>query len=286
MIYKLSETGYAKVRALFEPLRFHLASAAVLDGNNPGRVFVDDTVSPRVAFMASPEGCYLAGNPDNARFNRALNKALFDGTIFGRDVGAAYFVCDLEQWRESLPIVFSPREPILMRRLHLICRTLKHDWRNHLLDGYAVQRVTGDLLSRPGFHVPEHLRGWITNNWGTTAAFLEKGFGFATIHGDEAVSWSLADCFSGDACEIGIHTVEAHRRRGLAAVTAAAAVDYALSNGFARVGWHTSQDNLGSIRTAERVGFEKERDYSMPYFIFDEADHQSARAFYIGLPPA
>ena len=56
MIDTLGEAGYARVRALFAPLRFHLASAAVLDGNNPGAVFVNDVDSPHAAFMVSPEG--------------------------------------------------------------------------------------------------------------------------------------------------------------------------------------------------------------------------------------
>jgi len=84
------------------------------------------------------------------------------------------------------------------------------------------------------------------------------------------VSWSLADCRSGDACEIGIHTAEPYRRRGLATLTAAATVEYALSNGFSTVGWQCSEDNLGSIGTAEKVGFERERDYTMWYAALNE----------------
>jgi len=79
----------------------------------------------------------------------------------------------------------------------------------------------------------------------------------------QVVSWSLADCRSGDACEIGIHAVKEHRRRGLATITAAAAVEYALSNGYSMVGWQCSEDNLGSVGTAEKVGFERERDYAL-----------------------
>jgi RimJ/RimL family protein N-acetyltransferase len=29
------------------------------------------------------------------------------------------------------------------------------------------------------------------------------------------------------------------------------------------VGWQCSEDNWGSIRTAEKVGFERERDYTL-----------------------
>jgi len=37
------------------------------------------------------------------------------------------------------------------------------------------------------------------------------------------------------------------------------------------VGWQCADDNLGSIRTAEKVGFERKRDYTMYYVFLDEA---------------
>jgi len=272
----LNKANYEKARALFRALEYQLTSAAVLDGNNPGRVFVDDLDSPRTAFMFSPEGCYLAGNPANDAFNRALNSAIYTGTVFDTKVEALFFVCHPEGWREQLAVVLDPRQPIEMPRRHYVCRQVKYDWRANVPDGFTVHRIDEPLLNRPELRIPGHLRNWIKNNWGSATDFLERGFGFATIHDDEVVSWSLADCTSGTACEIGIHTAEAFRRRGLATVTAAAAMDYALSNGYAMIGWHCTEDNLGSIGAAEKVGFEKERDYTMYYILLDEASHQAS----------
>jgi RimJ/RimL family protein N-acetyltransferase len=175
-----------------------------------------------------------------------------------------------------LAVVLDPRHPIEMPRRHYVCRQVKYDWRANVPDGFTVHRIDEPLLNRPELRIPGHLRNWIKNNWGSATDFLERGFGLVIIHDDEVVSWSLADCTSGDACEIGIHTAEAFRRRGLATVTAAAAVDYALSNGYVTVGWHCTEDNLGSIGTAEKVGFEKERDYTMYYILLDEASHQAS----------
>jgi GNAT superfamily N-acetyltransferase len=110
-------------------------------------------------------------------------------------------------------------------------------------------------------------------NWGSVSDFMKKGFGFSTIHGKQIVSWSIADCASGNACEIGIHTHEDYRRQGLATLTAAAAVDYVLSNGFTQVGWHCDEYNLGSIGVAEKVGFKLERKYIQYYACANEAHH-------------
>ncbi len=277
---ELDRADYGKVRRLFSPLVYHLTSAAVLDGNSPGKVFVDNSAAPRTAFMLSPEGCYLAGDPDNDAFNRALNDAIYTGEVLEAGVEAVFFVCHPESWAQQLAVVLAPRQPIEMPRRHYVCRGLKIDWRASVPDGFAVRRINSQLLNDAGLNIPAHVQSWMQNNWSSPAEFLEKGFGFVGLvidaHpmcGDEVVSWSLADCVSGDACEIGIHTARAFRRRGLATITAAAAVDYALSHGFSVVGWQCPEDNLGSIGTAEKVGFERERDYAMYYAYLDEAEH-------------
>jgi RimJ/RimL family protein N-acetyltransferase len=269
-MHELKRPEYERVRALFHPLRYHLTSVAVLDGHCPGRVFVADPARPGAAFMLSPEGCYLAGDPADRVFSRALNQSIVRRRALGGDVRVLFLVIHPERWRERLPGVVAPHVPVEMRRRHYVCRVLRHDWRTHLPDGCTVHRIDRSLLERPWLTVPEHIRHWMENNWGSTDRFLRDGFGFVTVSVSEIVAWSLSDCVSGDRCEIGIRTAPAHRRRGLATVTAAATVEYALSRGFTMVGWHCPIDNLGSIGTAVRVGFHRERDYSAYYAFLDE----------------
>jgi len=270
MIYELDKADCEKVRLLFLALEYHLASAAVLDGNNPGWVFVDDRSDPQTAFLSSPEGCYLAGNPGNGAFNRALNDAIFGGQVFGWKPRALFLVCHPAGWQRQLPVVLAPYQPIALPRRHYVCRKVMYDWRANVPEGFTVHRIDETLLNRPGLVLPDHVKNWAEGNWGSMADFLRHGFGFATMVQEEIVSWSLADCRSGNACEIGIHTAEAFRRRGLAAITAAAAAEFALSHGFSAVGWQCSLDNPGSMGTAEKVGFEKERDYTMHYVIVEK----------------
>lgn len=270
VIHELRRDQYERVGPLFRPLRWHLASAAVIDGNSPGRVFVDDPARPRTAFMLSPEGCYLAGDLDNGAFNAAFNRLVVAERALGEPVSVLCLVVHPEGWGGRLLELLRPHPPVEMKRIHYVCRALCCDWRARLPQGYSVRRIDRRLLAGPRPVVPDHLTAWMENNWGSVDGFLRDGFGFVTVGRGEVVSWSLTDCVSGDRCEIGIRTMPAHRRRGLATVTAAAAVEYALSRGFSLVGWHCPDDNLGSIRTAERVGFERARDYSAYYAFLDE----------------
>ncbi len=283
MLYELPQDQVHRVRRLFAELAsFNVSIGGVLAGDNPGCVVADDPVAPRTAFMGTPEGAHLGGAIDNPAFQAAF-PAYLEDVLFGeKSWRAACFVLTPE-WGAALRDLL-PRPPQEDARRHYVCHAVQHDWRAHLPDGFSVQQIDAALLEQAaqvegrGAESWAHVSRWARGGWGSHAAFLEKGFGVVTLHAGEIVSWSLADgrdgapepCGGprrGARCEIGIHTLPAYRRRGLAAITAAAAIEFALAAGYCQVGWHCSEDNPGSIRTAERVGFRLERRYTN-YLVF------------------
>jgi len=278
MIRELKKRDYEKVRPLFEELEWNLITSAVIEGTSPGRVYADRVEGPRTAFMCTVEGYYLAGHYDNDEFNTSLNKIIFERIFVGdtvrrgeTDVAIGFHP---DSWKEKMPIIFQGRIPLTTARRHYVCTESKVDhWMDHVPKGVQVQRIDEKLLRTPQLEIPEHVTGWMKTNWGSISDFMEKGFGFCTLHDKRIVSWSIADCVSGKACEIGIHTREDYRRQGLATLTVAAAVDYFLSSGFRQVGWHCDEYNLGSIGVAEKVGFKLERKYIQYYACANEAHH-------------
>jgi RimJ/RimL family protein N-acetyltransferase len=278
MIHELKKRDYKKVRPLFKELDWNLITSAVIEGTSPGRVYVDRVEDPRTAFMCTVEGYYLAGYDSNDGFNTSLNKLIL-GRIFAGDTVRSN---ETEvaigfhpgSWKEKMSIIFQGRIPLTTARRHYVCTELKADhWMDHVPEGFRVLRIDEKLLRTHQLEIPEHVTGWMKTNWGSIPDFMKKGFGFCTLHDKRIVSWSIADCTSGDACEIGIHTREDYRRQGLATLTAAAAVDYSLSSGFRQVGWHCEEHNLGSIGVAEKVGFKLERKYIQYYACANQAHH-------------
>jgi len=278
MIHELNKRVYERVRPLFEELKWNLITSAVIEGTSPGRVYADRVKDPRTAFMCTVEGYYLAGYDNNEEFNTSLNKLIFERLFVGdtvrRDETDVAMGFHPDSWKERMPIIFQGRIPLITARRHYVCTELKVDhWNDHVPRGFQVQRIDEKLLRTPQLKIPEHVTGWMKTNWSSISDFMKKGFGFCTLHDKRIVSWSLADCVSGNACEIGIHTHEDYRRQGLATLTAAATVDHALSSGFREVGWHCDEYNIGSIGVAERVGFELERKYIQYYACGNEAHH-------------
>ena len=283
IIHELQKKDYPKVQPLFEELEWNLITCAVIEGTSPGRVYADRAEDPRTAFMCTVEGYYLAGDDNNAEFNTSLNKLIFESIFAGdtlrkdeTDVAIGFHP---DSWKEKMPIVFRGRIPLPTARRHYVCNELKVDnWRDRVPEGFQIQRIDEKLLRTPRIQIPEHATNWMKTNWGSISNFMKKGFGFCMLHGKRIASWSIADCVSGNACEIGIHTDEGYRRQGLATLTAAAAVDYSLLGDFKYVGWHCDEYNLGSIGVAEKVGFKLERRYIQYYACSNPAHHLAETA--------
>jgi tetratricopeptide (TPR) repeat protein len=109
--------------------------------------------------------------------------------------------------------------------------------------------------------------------WWTMENFLAQGASFCVVHEGQVISWCTSDCRAGDRIDVGIITHPAYRRRGLAAVAVAATVEHCLSHGFSAVGWHCNAQNVGSWKTAEKVGFQRNREYVYYYYMYDPVDH-------------
>jgi RimJ/RimL family protein N-acetyltransferase len=126
------------------------------------------------------------------------------------------------------------------------------------------------------------VREWIDFEevWWTVENFLSKGVSFVIVDKSKVVAWCTPDCVAGDRIDVGVITHPAHRRRGLAAVAVSATVNHCLSSGFSAVGWHCNTGNVGSWKTAEKVGFERNREYAYYYYMLDPIDHLAELGWY------
>jgi RimJ/RimL family protein N-acetyltransferase len=242
-------------------------------------VFVDDPDQPQAAFVTREDPwCFLAGAPDNKAFNEALNLAIFRREIIGEDLAALLFTCHPEEWHAQLATILHPRQPIPVQRRHYVGRELTFDWRAALPAGFAIHPMDEALLESPGLAIPKEAEETI-DKWRSQASAQLTDLGFVAIHSDdraqerEVASWATVDAIVEGVGDAGLFTVTRYRRRGLATITAAAALEHGLSHGVSAVHWTCAESNVASIRTAERLGFRRQPDYFMHYLVFDEAQH-------------
>jgi RimJ/RimL family protein N-acetyltransferase len=276
VIYGLERRVYERTHRLFKELDHQVTALAVVEGSCPGSIWVDSITQPRTAIMTSPEGHFLVGHKDNTAVDQALNQLIVD-TLLSKDADSQHLerivlVCHPEEWEEQFDVVLAGIISSPERRWHYLFERPLVDWRNQLPRGLAIEHIDQALLDRPGLCIPEHLKRWMKHNWGSVESFLRQGVGFCAVQRQKIVSWCLTDCRSGSACEIGIHTHQGYRRRGLATLTVAATVEECLHQGLTTVGWHCHETNLGSRGVAERVGFVKERVYMSYTCLADQSE--------------
>jgi len=278
MFVELTPGQFAGVRPLFAGFDYSLSLQAAVEGTNPGRIFVDDPRNPRAGLALTVEGYLLAGEHDDPAILEALRhflrERIFTGEAYVNGDDSLSLAVHPEAWEARLPVLMPTHEAEKLLRYHYLCRELAYDWRRSLPEGYAVRRIDRELLADPGLALSEDLgEEQLEVYWGSVAHFLERGAGFCVLHGAEEVAHCTADCAAGNQIDVGIYTAPAHRRRGLAAAVVAATVEHCLERGFRQVGWHCNAENTGSWKTAERVGFRRNREYAYYYYLYDLVDH-------------
>ncbi len=265
-MYELEQSDFEKVRPWVQHIPFACAVEAVLDGTCPGHVWVDDLIAPTAAVVDTPEGHYVLGNAQSERFNRALVTFIMDTLCpsgRGADWWWFYLRCPSgEAWAEALRRTLPEARTVEKPREFYICEKVTFEWRGKIPPGFDLVRVDAPLLARDDLINIDAVRRCARSNFGSLERFLEHGFAFCMLHDNLIVSDCAADNVSAGRCEVGVHTAESYRRRGLAILTVAAAVDWALAHGFDRVGWHCLRDNVASSATARKVGFRKVQDYT------------------------
>ncbi|MFC2105502.1 GNAT family N-acetyltransferase [Candidatus Bipolaricaulota bacterium] len=276
MLQILTRKDYVRVKPLASGLRDQSMALAVLEGTRPGIALVNDKVAPSALFIAASEGSftwtYLAGDSSDRTFQLDLNQWLFDDHWLGSDITFSFLVYDDASWEPALATILHPRAVIPDRRLLLACTERPESWRSAIPDGYSIRSIDQDLLNS-GVQIPEKVSQWLDHNFGSRAAFLDRGFGAAAVCDDQVVAWCLADSVVGDRADIGVETDEAHQRKGLAYCTTCMTLEQAFDRGLRQIGWHCHFINIPSVKTAEKVGFSLQREYRAYAVHFDVEEH-------------
>ncbi|NUM47892.1 MAG: GNAT family N-acetyltransferase [Anaerolineales bacterium] len=290
MLTQLSPSQFPLAQPLFHSLAQHQPMCtAVLAGVYPGKIFVDDPAHPQSALLTTHIGDessgtwgFLAGNPANDAFNRALNHAIFARQVVPPDSSILMLTCDPEGWGGHLPIVFSPRPPVSVPRYHFVSRKLTYDWRATLPTGFTVEPLTADLLAHPNLALPEDIRDtlqkWHIQRTNKPTNQPLPDFGFLTLDQTGEVpiisSWATVDFVANGMGDLGFFTQPAYRRKSLGTIAAAAAIEHGLNHGLSQVNWTCDAENEGSFHTAGKLGLEKMEDYKMVLLLMEEKRHR------------
>lgn len=266
-MFELAAGEFARALPLFQDLP-HIAPRSTLLCNTPGRVFVDRRTDPQIALVWTRWGfAYLAGGPVDASFTIALREQVLPELIAhpnGREQGLLLYPSS-PAWESSLaPLLAQGRPNKLYRRAFTFnpARFSDHyGWLERLPSGFHIYRIDQPLLQRTG----KHLHAEIESAWASTQDFLNTGFGFCLLHGDQVVSLCTSPFIAGPDVELCIRTDPHYRSKGFTTVTALAFIEHCLLNDL-QPHWECPADHVASCTLAIRLGFAHPLDHAVYYW--------------------
>lgn len=256
----------AQLLKLFTQLHLEFVVQAMIEGNSPAMVWMDD--AGETALIWDKSQClYLGGNLDHPRLQETITNALLP---LARPFNLLKISLTSDEQAANIPLLFpnfrQETYPRSLFRLHpsTVTRTAFET-----PEGFHIRLIDRDLLTdiqRPGH---ADLVGEIELCWVSQDRFLENGFGVCIL--DEAgaiVCRCTAEYVSPQVCGIGIATYEPVMRRGLATAAAQAFVQQAVERNWT-VYWDSWTNNLPSVRVAQKVGFELVTNYNAVLVFFN-----------------
>ncbi|MBU7022796.1 MAG: GNAT family N-acetyltransferase [Theionarchaea archaeon] len=256
LIYELHDS--TRILPLAETPQLALVMSSVGEGNTPNRIWVDSLDTPKSAFVWDTTHCLYFLGDSNEPFQGELEKTLANEIIPAAARKRIYIfkIHYTLQWEETLPEIFTSFKK---RKRQLYAFTAPSIEVKSPPEGFELQKINKELLES-SIKSKLDLVEEIESCWKSVADFLDKGWGFCITHEGKIVCRCTAEYVSRGKCGIGIETGEEYKQLGCATGAASALVEYCLSRGVTPH-WDSWENNIPSIRTAQKVGFVKISDF-------------------------
>ena len=241
---------------LFAAYEWNYLAQAILEGTT-GRAIADSADDPHAAVLEAPSLQLSivggdAGHPSARQYIEQLPKRT-----------ALFFAA--EGWEELVhrihggKLITLPRYAFTSEALDI-----EYLWkmRSAVPDGYRMEPMDLILAQRLG----EEKSGFAEDHmrlFDSPEDFIERGYGFCLLHGDEMASVATTFAVCSKGIEIQISTRKEHRRRGLATVVAAQLIVHSLQHEL-DPNWDAA--NESSVGLATKLGYTPQGTYSMVFY--------------------
>jgi GNAT superfamily N-acetyltransferase len=262
-MHELPVHSYSIAQSLFQNFPQAVLPAAILEGYNPGRIFVDQFDEPRVALIWSNVGYFfLAGEPSAVRDLAPVQKIIIETFIpASKKMGESGFILipSNDHWIKYAGEILPDRNTrTIFRQPFRIHYDIFHAKREKIESNISLlelRKIDLDLIKM--ITLPP--------TWLSIDSFLKNGLGYVLMKGGEIISSCLSVFRSATGIEIDVHTIPEYRRKGYATITASALIEECIQKRL-QPNWECFENNNASIDLAESLGFEKLSSYPVIYW--------------------
>jgi len=268
MISELKKFDFYKCKDLLYE-HGQLEAKAIIEGINPGRVFVDDNNYPTsgLIWLGNNDGFIFIGDEKNEVFNNELNNFIENIIIpEAIKVGLTWFegIGNHREWNTTIEKVLKSRKlGIWNQRVYTL---QKNDFKCNselaIEHGYKVVKICKTLFKNNDHSINniEFLHSKILEFWSSPERFFSDGIGYCMVHKNEIVSVCFSGFVVGNVHCIDIETLERHQGKKLAQKISQSFVKDCLNNNIVPY-WDCMESNKPSIAVAEKIGFRNVFNY-------------------------
>lgn len=260
MYIELDKDEYQIVRKYFN-FNFQIPAVAVINKDFPGKIYVDNKENPKgIIVWAISRWAYAYFELENLKRNREFFKELMIKEI-------APIIDSLKEQYFEVYSLNDDYDKILEEEIEGFCLYNKHYENTFILNEEKFNRldlknIDGDVLEKSFPIIPEEYK----NHFKITGMNKETE-GMIFIVEGKTVSQCVNNGFEYDSKYfIDLDTFnEKKRKKGYASIVAYELIKKQKNKGMKPL-WETREDNIPSLRVAEKLGFEKLERY--PVYIW------------------
>ncbi|MBQ4898242.1 GNAT family N-acetyltransferase [Paenibacillus sp. Marseille-P2973] len=264
-MHELAQEDYYIVKPLLEGGHVHPELVSIIEGNNPGWIFVDQVTTPQSAIVWSKgmQGFYLIGDHTNEAFVLNLDdyiKSKIEPRM--KEVALNHFEVSGHHDKWNMESIFPTRK--LYQFEQLVLKLLNNPEVQKSIEIETINLKTSDWEC-PKYRNVELIDTHIGSFWSSRDDFMRNGFGYAAVIGNEIVGVCYSSFVTNDTHAIGIETVSSFQSKGVGTHLASLLTEEIYRNGFTPY-WDCSLDNEPSKKLAERLGFTQVHRYTGSFF--------------------
>lgn len=237
---------------------------SVIDKDVTGKVYVDDTETPKTFYIIHPYGLsLLLGDSGNKEFNNTFREYALN-TSKERDTHE-WMQAYPEDWDMVLSRLFEndsikSKDNNNNKETGIIEINTRVNFKFNLTKytDFKKKNLKNDFhIVKADRQIFNEMKGNVIplNFWDNAEDFNDKGIGFSLFYDGKLASTAFSACIQNSKIEIGIETLSKFQGKGFAFQTCSRMIDYCLDNNYEPV-WSCRLENTGSYKLAQKLGFE------------------------------
>lgn len=276
MISELNTNDFYRCNSLINQ-QGQLEVKSVIEGINPGRIFVDNVTSPTsgLVWLGNNDWFFFIGNEENEVFTNQINN--FIDTVIKPDaekVGLKWFeaIGDQTKWNKIIEKMFEHRKLGSWNQKVYLLQKEDYQAKNEpiLEEAFIIKKISRTLYENISNEINNigFLHSEILESWSSPDDFFDSGIGYCIVYDKNVISICFSVFVVENVHSVAIKTLEAYRGKKLAQRIAHGFVKDCLKKDRLPY-WDCMEDNKPSIAIAENIGFTNIFNYVGYYFPID-----------------